>query len=243
MLADVHLKNLLNKAEFSKTNKLLICLASDNCSAKTVTDIKKKASANGLRACAQWNLSQLLARSNGLAVRTSEGWELTNDGKAHVLTLVGPIAASPVPTVAASLRAHLSVIEDENTRAFVDEAIQCFERGLFRSAVVLSWVGAVALLYRRVVDDHLGDFNTEALRRDTKWRKAKNADDLSRMPEYDFLQHIEAISMIGKNVKQELEKQLKLRNGCGHPNSLKIAEHMVASHLEMLILNVFAKFS
>jgi hypothetical protein len=27
-----------------------------------------------------------------------------------------------------------------------------------------------------------------------------------------------------------------------HPNSLKIAEHVVASHIEILILNVFARF-
>ena len=45
--------------------------------------------------------------------------------------------------------------------------------------------------------------------------------------------------MIGKNVKDELESCLKLRNACGHPNSLKIGEHRVASHIESLILNVY----
>jgi len=43
-------------------------------------------------------------------------------------------------------------------------------------------------------------------------------------------------------VRQELEGCLKLRNGCGHPNSLKLGENKVAAHLETLILNVFAKF-
>ncbi len=63
------------------------------------------------------------------------------------------------------------------------------------------------------------------------------------MGEYDFLQIVEAISMIGKNVKQELEKQLKLRNACGHPNSLKVSENIAAAHLELLILNVFVPFT
>jgi hypothetical protein len=243
LLAETHLKNLLNQAGFSKTDKLLLCLAIDNCSAKTVAEIKQTAIANGLRAVTNWNVSQLLKSSIGRAVRVSEGWELTNDGKSYISTLVGPIAAAPILTVAASLRAHLSKISDADAKAFVEEAIQCFERGLYRSAVVLSWVGAVALLYRQVVDHRLIDFNNEATRRDPKWKKAKNADDLSRMGEFDFLQHLEAISLIGKNVKQELEKQLKLRNGCGHPNSLKVAEHMVASHLESLILNVFSTFA
>ena len=50
------------------------------------------------------------------------------------------------------------------------------------------------------------------------------------------------LSIIGKNVKQELDKCLSLRNSRGHPNSLVIAEHNVAAHIEILILNVFKKF-
>ena len=57
-----------------------------------------------------------------------------------------------------------------------------------------------------------------------------------------FLDILQAISVIGKNVKQELKKGLTLRNGCGHPNSLKLAEHKVSSHIEDLMLNVFAVF-
>jgi hypothetical protein len=100
-------------------------------------------------------------------------------------------------------------------------------------------VGAVAVLQDHVIANHLAAFNAEAARRDPKWKAAKNRDDLSRMKEYDFLQVLEAISVIGKNVKQELEGCLKLRNGCGHPNSMKIGEHRVAGHIETLILNVY----
>ena len=63
------------------------------------------------------------------------------------------------------------------------------------------------------------------------------------MKEHDFLQVLEAISVIGKSVKNELETCLKLRNGCGHPNSLKIGQNRVAAHLETLVFNVFAVFS
>lgn len=62
------------------------------------------------------------------------------------------------------------------------------------------------------------------------------------MKEYDFLQILESISVTGKNVKVELENCLKLRNGCAHPNSLKIAEHRVNAHLETLVLNVYTMF-
>ena len=63
-----------------------------------------------------------------------------------------------------------------------------------------------------------------------------------RMKEADFLQVLESISILGKSVKAELEGCLKLRNGCGHPNSLKVSEHRVTAHIEILVLNVFAVF-
>lgn len=99
------------------------------------------------------------------------------------------------------------------------------------------------MLYGFVVRSRLADFNAEATRRDSKWRVAKTEDDLGRMKEHDFLQVLEALSIIGKNVKVELESCLKLRNGCGHPNSLQIAGHRSASHIEVLALNVFKVFA
>jgi hypothetical protein len=66
------------------------------------------------------------------------------------------------------------------------------------------------------------------------------------MKESDFLDIIGSppISLVGKNVKEELKNNcLRLRNACGHPSSLQIGENRVSAHLEVLILNVFAKFS
>jgi hypothetical protein len=62
------------------------------------------------------------------------------------------------------------------------------------------------------------------------------------MKEHEFLQILNAISAIGKSVKDELEGCLKLRNGCGHPNSLQIGEARVSAHIETLMLNVFSVF-
>lgn len=62
------------------------------------------------------------------------------------------------------------------------------------------------------------------------------------MKESEFLSVLEKISVLGKSVRQQLQKGLELRNGCGHPNSLKLAEHTVSSHIEILVLNVFSKF-
>jgi hypothetical protein len=44
-------------------------------------------------------------------------------------------------------------------------------------------------------------------------------------------------------VKLQLINSLDFRNGYGHPNSLKIGPNMVASHIELLVKNVYLQFS
>lgn len=160
------------------------------------------------------------------------------DQKANLAEL-----SSPLPKLAADLRSHLETISDTQILSFVEEAIKCLEAKLYRAAVVLSWIGAVSVLYECTLTNHLSEFNVEAVKRDSKWKNAKTRDDLARMKESDFLDVLEKISVLGGNVKQELKKSLDLRNGCGHPNSLQIGDSIVAAHIELLILNVFSRFN
>lgn len=233
---------MLSKKEYSRIEKILICLAVDVAKSKQIRDIKQLAVTAGLRAASKWNISATLGGSTNLAVRTDEGWELTTDGRKRVAEITGPFAASSIPIVASSLRQYLPKISDNDTKVFLEEAIECYEENHLRAAVVLSWVGAMSVLHRYIIDNELTNFNLEASRRDSKWRHAKNTDDLGRMKEFDFLNIISSLSIIGKTVKQELETCLKLRNSSGHPNSLKIGDARVAAHIEILVLNVFAVF-
>jgi hypothetical protein len=149
-----------------------------------------------------------------------------------------------VKTVAADVRKHLATIPSMDAREFISEAISCFEHGQLRAAVVLSWVGAMSVMHDHVVKNVLASFNAEARRRDARWRDARNSDELGRLKEHDFLDVLEAVGSIGKNVKQVLQNQcLNLRNACGHPNSLKISDNNVAAHLDTLILNVYSKLA
>lgn len=242
MLAESSLKDLLAKKEYSRAEKLLLCMAVDSASPKSVAEIRRLAAGGGLTEAKKWNVSDVLANSRPYAIRTPDGWELTSDGRAIVSELAGTYSGGVAPRVAAGLRHHLTGITHAQTREFLDEAVRCFEGELYRAAVVLSWIGAVAVLQDYVLTSALAAFNTEALRRDARWKTAKSRDDLSRMKEGEFLNILEALSILGKNVKHELESCLKLRNGCGHPNTLKVGEARVASHLETLVQNVFARF-
>lgn len=236
-------QTFLANPKLGRQDKLLLVLFWDNESPKSLTKIKEIASANGLRESVKWNISDILGKTKGKVTSIKGNWVLTIPGKAHLVTqkYLSEKKSHSVND-AKDLRSHLNTISNPQTKSFIEEAISCLEADQKRAAVVFSWIGAIAVLYDEVVKNHLLAFNTEAVKKDAKWKTAKNSDDLGKMKEHDFLNILETISVIGKNVKQELQQCLQLRNGCGHPNSLKIGVRRVAAHIEILILNVFSKF-
>lgn len=240
MLSSADLKIWLHH-NLPQRDKLLLILASLDAPCQ-VKDMKESAKEAGFRMPTGWNPSASLGKSKGLAIRTPKGWEITDVGKQHLRNL-GVTKISPAAVqVATDLRDELPNIKNENTRAFVEEAIKCHEAELYRSAVVMSWLAAVDVLHNYAHAKHLKKFNAEAKRVDARWKDAKTTDDLGKMSEADFLERIAGLSIIGKNVKKELKGCLDRRNGCGHPNSLKIGANTVAHHIEILLLNVFKKF-
>lgn len=225
-------------SSISQKDKLLLLLAArqEPCD---VSELKQQSLDAGFKFPKKWNPSARLHGAKGLAILTPKGWEVTNAGKQHLKNL-GFGSASPAAVhIASGLRAKLAEIKDADTKAFVDEAIKCYEAELHKASVVMSWLAAVHVLHKHVHMKHLAAFNAEASRIDPKWKPAKSLDDLGRMKEGDFLDRLVAISVLGKNVKAELKSCLDRRNACGHPNSLKIGAATVDHHLEILLLNVF----
>jgi hypothetical protein len=235
------LKAWLHRTDLSQLEKLLLILATFNQPCQ-VKELKNRAREGGLKITDTWNPSASLGRSKGLAISTPTGWELTEAGRAHIRKLGATNIAASATQVRHDLRTELTNIKNPNTRAFAEEAIKCFEFDLFRSAVVMSWLAAMDVLHNFVHAQRLNDFNKEASRVDAKWKPAKTTDDLGRMKESDFLDRVAAISIMGKNVRQQLGSCLTLRNSCGHPNSLKLGANTVAHHIEILLLNVFKVF-
>jgi hypothetical protein len=227
--------------DLAQVDKLLLILGTHNepCQIK---DMKERAKEVGFRIPRKWNPSATLARSNGFAIRVPAGWEITEAGKQRLRELGVTKISSAAIQVSADLRAELSNVKKESTRAFVEEAIKCYDLELYRSAIVMSWLAAVDILHAYVHAKHLQALNAEAKRIDSRWKDAKSTDDLGRMGEATFLERIAALSIIGKNVKKELKECLDRRNGCGHPNSLKIGANTAAHHIEILLLNVFKTF-
>jgi hypothetical protein len=244
MLSLEEAKQVVHGPTLRNRDLLLVVLAIEPAVPLPIQAIKKRCVDAGLRKLAAKNISGILGESTGLVARTRLGWELQQQGIARARELADAVNVNLVVTHSSrSLRSHAAAVTNDLTNSFVMEAIQCFEARQYRAAVVFSWAGAVALLHSYVFSNKRLEFNTEAARRDSKWRVAKQQDDLGRMREHEFLDVCEAISVIGKNVKQIMQNEcLALRNACGHPNSLMIAENSVAAHIEKLIKNVYARF-
>ena len=139
------------------------------------------------------------------------------------------------------LRESLGKIEDESTYSLLKEAIECYEHNLYRAAIVMSWMAAVCILYKHVCNRYLDEFNKEAKRKDSSWKKAETIDDLGRMKETVFLDRIESLSIISRSVKNQLKICLSQRNNCSHSNLLEITPTIADAHFEVLLINVFSK--
>ena len=247
LLTESELRDSLHKKRLSRRDSALLLLSVDCDNPKNGVRIKELARSAGLPEIYKWNLTDILNKAKPFVIKLPKGWILTSDGRSRVLSLeIIPNKKSPQAIkTAKQLRNLLPNIKSQQTANFLSESISCFESGYYRASVVLSWVGAISLLYDHVNQHHLNAFNKEAQARDNKWREAKTKDDLAKMKESEFLDIIASppLSIIGKNVKEELKNNcLQLRNACGHPNSLAFGEARVSSHLEILILNIFQIF-
>jgi hypothetical protein len=205
-------------------------------------DIKRIAKENGWRAGAKSNPSDFLKLKKEHCVALPHGWELTGPGR-KFLEQEGLISSEGVLTpVTEQLDRYLLDIQDTQKASFIAEAVGCVKNKQPRAAIVLSWVGAVYLLYSHVIATKLIEFNAEVRRRWPKTKDACDIDDLSRMKESDFLSVIEHLGIVSRAEAKELSGCLDRRNTAGHPNSHIFEEVTVGHHIQTLVTTVFLKF-
>ncbi len=236
----MELNRYLQNPGIGRSDKLLLILFHEK-SAMEVRGIKERGAQHGLQKIKTWNISEILKRSYPQAIKTENGWKITTEGQKRLFDqklIEKPAVAIQNNT----LLSILSSVPDGYIKQYIEETVKAVELGLFRSAIILSWIGCISIMQEYVLQKKLQDFNTELIRRFPKAKKIKKKDDFGYIKEYDFLQICNSISMIGKNVRQELEHRLQLRNSCGHPNSFTVGESTVIFHLEFLINNIYLKF-
>jgi hypothetical protein len=230
----------LARRDLSKTDKYLLIIAVRN-DPTTSRDIKAIAKNNGWRDGAASEPSSYLNKSK-YAVSLPSGWVITSEGR-KTLEERDIISASGVLTpVVAALEKYLLEVQNSDKSCFIEEAVQCLRNRSFRAAIVLSWVGAVYLLYNHVLLEKLMEFNAEVNRRWPKRGASKDIDDLASFKESEFINVLEHIKVITDAQSKELTSCLNRRNTAGHPNSHSFEEVTVGSHIQNLISIVYSRF-
>jgi hypothetical protein len=140
------------------------------------------------------------------------------------------------------LEGKLNGLSEPHIRSFVLEAVNCLRGGHLRAGVVLSWIGAIAVLQDYVASKYLAEFNNDAKASGLLKRDARSVSDFSKIKEADFLDSAERIGVLSNAVKKELKVCLDRRNNCGHPNDYVVTETAVAAHIESLIVHVFERY-
>lgn len=104
----------------------------------------------------------------------------------------------------------LSLLQNELFR----EALLAIERGLYRSAHVTSWAGAVDFLEEKLASDSL--VKVHAAR--PNWSKFGTLDELrENIVEYQLIEVAKDIGLIKKPEMKALLGSLSRRNECAHP--------------------------
>ncbi len=130
-------------------------------------------------------------------------------------------------------------------RPYLEEALACYQHGLYRAAILMVWAAVIQHLYS-VVGAHRGGVSAfEAANRARfgtarKYREIRKQDDFLYLGERDFLQLAEDVGMLNRNARKLLQERLDLRNLCGHPTQYRPGREEAVVFIESLLLNVLS---
>jgi hypothetical protein len=233
----------LARRDISKTDKYLLIVAMHDGPMKA-NDIRAVARQNGWRDGAGSLPGDYLKQTKN-AIYVPNGWTVTQACKKSLADRRLMNAAGVLTPVTEALERYLMDVHDPENARFVEEAVQCVKNKSYRSAIVLTWVGAVYLLYQHVLKHRLAEFNQEGHRRFQKkgWSDVGDVDGLATtVTESVFLNMLEHIGVVTKAEQKELQNCLDRRNTAGHPNSASFEEVTVGAHIHELISKVYRKY-
>jgi hypothetical protein len=130
-------------------------------------------------------------------------------------------------------------------RPYLEEAIRCYEHGLYRAAILMVWSAVMQYLYG-VAGSHKG--GVAAFERENKarfggsrqYRELKKPDDFLYLGDDAFVQLGEDVGMYNRNVRGMLKERLTVRNRCGHPTKYQPGREETVIFIESLLLNILS---
>lgn len=175
-------------------------------------------------------------------IRDSHGFYCFERGAKKDLTALF-IGDTHKQQVSTTLRSLTSKMVSKEQKAFLEEAIMCYEVKCYRAAVIFTWVLTMDTLYEYVLKHKLVEFN-QAIQSQGQYKKVviTNKDNFSDLKEGAFIELLRVGKIISGDLKRILEEKLGVRNTCSHPNSIIIKETKALNFIEDLVENALSKY-
>ena len=141
-----------------------------------------------------------------------------------------------------SLRDATSKAPD-NYQDYLNEAVDCYEQGAYRGAVLLVWSATIEHIYT-VIGERPGGLKALEAANSARFAKAKSyrqiskKNDLLYLNDKSFLQLCEDAGVFNRNARLLLEEKLGTRNRCGHPTGYVLGREEAVVLIESLINNI-----
>ena len=175
----------------------------------------------------------------GHYVKTKLGYALERGfSKQLQATHLGRTAAKNVAT---SLRGTLAAISDPSVKAYLEEAIRCFEQNLLRSSIVMTWCVAFGLFRSWLFRNHLAKMNGAMALWKTPVTIAK-LDDFQDLTEATVVDTARKVGIISKEQHKTLRHLLDQRNSYAHPTPKAITPSMSEAYIEIVLKEVLPHF-
>lgn len=130
-------------------------------------------------------------------------------------------------------------------RPYLEEAVDCYETGAYRGAVLMIWAATIEHIYS-VIEDHplwfklLEVENFSRYQHANFYRKVRKKGDLLYINDANLFLICEDAGVFNKNARTILDDALKTRNRCGHPTGYVVGREEVVIFIERLINNVIS---
>lgn len=187
-------------------------------------------------------LSDQASRKSGRSphyVKKAKGYGLE---RGYVKSLEAEHLGRPASKhVSISLRAALPGIADVNVREYLGEAIACFESGLHRSAIVMTWCVVYGLFRAWIFKNHLTQLNAAM----AGWKvpfKLSKLDDFQDLLEGNVIELAKKIGVITREQQKTLKHLLDQRNSYAHPSAKPITPSIAEAYIDTVLSEVIPKF-
>ena len=126
---------------------------------------------------------------------------------------------------------------------YLNEAVDCYEQGAYRGAVLMVWSATVEHIYS-AIEAHSGGFkamesaNKARFAKSRTYKRIAKKNDLLYVNDKNFLQLCEDAGVFNRNAKKLLDEKLDTRNRCGHPTGYILGREEAVVFIESLLNNI-----